>query len=633
MADSFNYALTLNDNGVYVLRSTVESFNLQQVTDKDIISFYQNFSNSAVFDTGLLPLDGTGVLAIRAAGNHMQVTVQHKPGLYYINWGEYEGQSGAKTYTLAQPYRIIIGDFVDGQLLGARMFYSPYPITHPDMPLYHVNLPNINCKGYRGNGVGWICLYLKEDWSNLPLNEKISRFIERCSGVETYNDANMSETDGPRFYQQKLEDNMDEDLSYLWNPQKWQDKSLNEGFDWTLNENLWIPVKVQSIDNQNNHDDNGIPLTLSGALLGNYRAYYTDNNIPKFYNVVAREDLNLSNEQVAKFVKKSFSQSAAIYSYNNLSNPLSSTLKSREDKSNSSPQLPFEEDESEDELFTCVSCDSTYTESDITYDVNGEPVCSSCITEHYVYLESVQEYYHTSDDNLYYDEAKSTYYHTSYDTVKICDNCDTVYCEQGNSVAVPVYDFATPKGEVFQYCNSCIESVAKDNNLTVVSCSCGSTKHISEFIEYTLSTLYIKKFLLPKLIWSTNSNPQTDEPSPVSHEVAFEYTDTTLIYCPKCVDKSTMLHQTCPCGSLVDSSDILKCSLTPVTVGDSQYQVAAACASCIGNIKPTDNGYHIGEYIPKVSYQLDKAIESGVILNSPYVVPDSLVDKENNEPF
>ena len=43
MADSFNYALTLNDNGVYVLRSTVESFNLQQVTDKDIISFYQNF--------------------------------------------------------------------------------------------------------------------------------------------------------------------------------------------------------------------------------------------------------------------------------------------------------------------------------------------------------------------------------------------------------------------------------------------------------------------------------------------------------------------------------------------------------------------------------------------------------------
>jgi len=91
MADSFNYALTLNDNGVYVLRSTVESFNLQQVTDKDIISFYQNFSNSAVFDTGLLPLDGTGVLAIRAAGNHMQITVQHKPGLYYINWGEYEG--------------------------------------------------------------------------------------------------------------------------------------------------------------------------------------------------------------------------------------------------------------------------------------------------------------------------------------------------------------------------------------------------------------------------------------------------------------------------------------------------------------------------------------------------------------
>ena len=622
MADSFNYALTLNDNGVYVLRSTVESFNLQQVTDKDIISFYQNFSNSAVFDTGLLPLDGTGVLAIRAAGNHMQITVQHKPGLYYINWGEYEGHAGAQTYNLAQPYRIIIGDFVDGQLLGARMFYSPYPITHPDMPLYHVNLPNINCKGYRGNGVGWICLYLKEDWSHLPLNEKISRFIERCSGVETYNDANMSETDGPRFYQQRYEDDSDEDLSYLWNPQKWQEKSLNEGFDWTLNENLWIPVKVQSIDNQGNHDDRGIPLTLAGALLGNYKAYYTDDNIPKFYNVVARQDLNITHDQVAKFVKKSFSQSAAIYSYNNLSNPMSSTLQARENKSASSPELPFEEEE--ENLICCVSCDNMHDQDNITHDVDGEPVCSSCIENYYVFLDSQEEYFHIESDIIYYDENTSAWYHTLNDTVKHCARCHASHCAYG-SKSVPVYDFAIPNGEVFQYCKYCIGTVAEDNNLKVVSCTCGNFSHIEEHLHYTCSSLYMKKFLLPQVVWNADGS--------VNEEVSWQYDPKTIIQCPSCLDTSITFKQTCPCGTLTDSSEIVKCAVTPITVNGEQYQINAACSKCIGNIMTNDEGYAIGEFVPQVSYMFEKSVESGIVLNSPYVVSSSSNNSDDNPPF
>jgi hypothetical protein len=152
--NNINYSIT-NQDGALVMRSTVKSFNLDHVTDKDIVSFYRNFSSYAMFDTGLMPLSGTGVLAIRSAGNHTQITFQHEPQINHINWGANEGDRDAVTYTVAQPYRIWIGDLVDGNLYGARMFYSPYPITSPDQQLYHLNLPNTNCKGYRGNGVGW----------------------------------------------------------------------------------------------------------------------------------------------------------------------------------------------------------------------------------------------------------------------------------------------------------------------------------------------------------------------------------------------------------------------------------------------------------------------------------------------
>lgn len=619
MADSFNYALTLNDNGVYVLRSTVESFNLQQITDKDIISFYQNFSNTAAFDTGLLPLDGTGVLAIRAAGNHMQVTVQHKPGLYYVNWGAHEGDSSAKTYNLAQPYRIIIGDFVDGQLLGARMFYSPYPITHSDMPLYHVNLPNINCKGYRGNGVGWICLYLKEDWSDLPLNEKISRFIERCSGVETYNDANMSETDGPRFYRDHYEN--DSDLAYLWDPQLWQAKSVREGFDWTLDPNIWIPVKVASIDSQGSHNSNGIELTLSGALLGNYQAYYTDNNIPKFYNVVSREDLNLTNEHVAKFVKKSFAASSINYSYNTLSNPLSATAKARENKSNSIPELPFEENE-DDENFICNSCDQAYSDEP-TFDHHGNTICDSCMNEYYVYIESTGEYYHHDEDDIIYDEKSGTYFHMKYDTILVCEACEHTFFYSGKQqISQELFDFIDSSQVHHVYCTSCMEQYASEQNLTLSKCVCQKQTFISEHAQYTISTMYQKSFLMPTVNWSNDEN-------------VIEYEAKNLVYCSSCMDSSILFKQPCPCGILVDTDQINKCAVTPVLGSDGQYQIHAACSQCIGNIKvDPETGVGLGEYIPAHPYQYEVAVATGITVKSPYVLPaaQSAIAK-NIEPF
>ena len=595
MSDSFNYSLVRNEQGSYILRSTVETFNLQQITDKDIISFYQNFSSFSVFDTGLLPLDGTGILSIRSAGNHMQICVQHKPGTYYVNWGSHENDVAAKTYLVAQPYRIVIGDFVDGNLLGARMFYSPFPITHADMQLYHVNLPNINCRGYRGNGVGWICLYLKEDWSNIPFNEKVSRFIERCSGVETYNDANMSETDGPRFYQDQYEH--DQDLTYLWDPAAWQQKTLNEGYEWTLDPELWIPIKVQSMDSQSKHFDIGEPLTLSKALLGNYQAYYTDDNIPKFYNIFARPDLSFKDDQIAKFVKKSFSMSAVQYQHNPLNNTISSSMKIRNENSSDTLQIDFTQNQDdEEELPVCDNCSEPF-DSELTYDHNGNPVCFDCINESYIYIETIGEYYHESDDDIYYDSETQTYYHTNFDTVVCCNSCGTTHCKPGKDNITIINELE----DGTTVCPSCIESYADSKSIPIYKCHCQSP---TIYIDETLISIYTKKYIDVK--YDFESDVTTFAPA-------------KAVYCPACYLTKAVSSVVCPCGLLTSNSNLNKCVNTPV----GSNQVNSACDSCIANIQLVDDFVAMGEFKPANEEQFKSSVENEVFQTSPCVIPIS----------
>lgn len=301
----------VQENESIVFRSKVKSFDLDHVTDKDLASFYFNFSKYSMMDTGLLPLDGTGLLGIRKAGDHTQVIYQHKPGTYYVNWGGYEKDVNAKKYYLAQPYRIVIIDFLNDNLLGARTFYSPIPATHPDTPLYHVNLPNINCKGYRGNAVGWICLYHNEDWSSLPFNERLMKAIDRCSGTEAYNDSNMSETDGTRFYCEHYKNDID--YEYLWNPSEWEKKTSEEGFTWTLNEDLWIPILVDGIDSQSKHNPKGQHLTLKMAIFGNYQAYYSDKYIPKPINAIERNEFSSGIKLITNWFTRAFVTAKTTY--------------------------------------------------------------------------------------------------------------------------------------------------------------------------------------------------------------------------------------------------------------------------------------------------------------------------------
>ena len=454
-----NYTFT-NDQGNLVFRSSVNSFGLDHVTDKDVTSFYTSFSHSAYFDTGLLPVDGTGLLSIRTAGNHTQIAYQYAPGKYYINWGQFEGDQDAKKYYVAQPYRIVIADLLNDNIYGARTYYSLTPIAHSQVPLYHVNLPNINCKGYRGNSVGWICLYHNEDISSYPFNEKLVKILDRCSGTEAYNDNNMSETDGPRFYR---DNNKPE---HLTNPQSWQDYSNQDGHEWTLDPDLWIPILVKDADNQDRHYPDGQPLTFADAIIGNYQCYYDDILIPKPVNRITRSDYSLDSNLVFQWFKKSYNES----SHSQLSiDPYSTSLTVKENLSlappafplNQGDEQPFEDDENS---WYCESCNETFSEDDqkpiISYD--SVHVCQECIEDDFSIAVNTGCYH--DHDTLIWLTHSDVYIFpeplTHLIDYKYCYNC-------GQGMYYNHIDFHSfmldPKAPIPNSCQSCVNSLLTPN--------------------------------------------------------------------------------------------------------------------------------------------------------------------------
>jgi hypothetical protein len=563
-----NYSIVQSDEGAIAVQSVVRSFNLDHVTEKDITSFYTRFSQFSAWDTGLLPVDGTGTLSIRTAGEYTQFAYQHKPGLHHINWGKSEGAAAA-AYYLAQPYRIIICDMKDGNLLGARMFYSPYPITTPSQPLYHVNLPNINCKGYRGNGVGWICLYQNEDWTELPLNERIVRFIERCSGVETYNDANMSETDGTRFYQEHNKPN------YFWDPVQWEQKSSEEGFEWTLDDDLLIPVLVKSMDDQSKHVNGGVPLTFADALVGDYQAYYYDTEHTKPINAIIRPDKELNSHKVLSYFASSYNAAS------NQNHLLNNTFQSSEDLKQKVGSLEFTSSPltnapaahgSSESLKLCSCCEEEHGEDDISGDYYGNNVCSNCLDDHYVYIEAADSYFSNEDENIIYIDKYNSSYHAEYDSIECCENCDEQYAGGGKDNYVSKVVCLENNDNV---CPECIHSYVYNKGLEIDNCAICS----KELIASLTPGVKVPDLVVPFFDYLLN-------------EASSNISSTIL--CSSCQPKVFI----CPCGMMKDKTEegFNHCSPT-TTDGPNSVTINKACASCV-NITFDENQNIQSSFVP-----------------------------------
>lgn len=303
-----------------------ELAGVEKTTDMDIETFYKNMSVHASFDTGILPVQGSGLLSLRSALGYMQTAYIYEPGIYYINWGARERDPNAKTYACAQPYRIVISDYYQGKVLGSRTLYSTLPIISGDEQLYHVNVPNLVCRGYgQGNCLGWLCLYHRDSDYKEKFRDKLNHMLDRSSGIETFNDGNMSSTDGPRFYKmmyQKSHPKNFNDFDYLWDPAAWEKKTKADGFEWTVNDKLWIGIECDGVDEQWCHVEGGVPLTFNRALYGHYSAYYQDKDknsakgksktgsqylLPhkKPFNVITRKGEKLEPKAIFEALKKS----------------------------------------------------------------------------------------------------------------------------------------------------------------------------------------------------------------------------------------------------------------------------------------------------------------------------------------
>jgi len=565
MSDKVNYSIVNTEQGNISVRSTVKSFNLDHVTEKDIVSFYNHFSTFSAWDTGLLPVEGSGILSIRTAGIYTQFAYQHKPGLYHVNWSKNEGGL-ATAYYVAQPYRIIICDMKEGNLLGARMFYSPYPITSPTQPLYHVNLPNTNCKGYRNNGVGWQCLYQNEDWSHLPLNERIVRFIERCSGVETYNDDNMSETDGIRFYRENGKP------EYLWSPFLWEEKS-KEGYEWTLDESLWIPVLVKDKDDQKAHDSNGNPLTFADAVVGDYRAYYYDDQHTKPINAVIRPDRELSASDIMSYFVSAYTAANAqsphiLHNTFEASQKIKDQKGSAEFKGSSLLNAPdahnnsHDDDEDDENIFYCESCENDIHIEEQCTDAYGNYVCSDCLSQNYIYIKSADAYYATEDSNISYSEHLSEHFHEHFDSIAVCD-CDETYGVSGLNKHVPYVFYNENEGE--KYCVSCVETYANDLDLQVSHCYSCTISFINEpgFNKDFINTL----IATPKYVFDDEGN-----------QIDTTIENTSVAICKSC----SISYMICPCGYLKNafSTEINAGIDHTVHLENDSIDFKACCAEC-----------------------------------------------------
>lgn len=497
MSSNVNYSFVnkSESDSTIVFRSSVESFGLDHVTDKDISSFYHNFSNYLHFDTGLLPVDGSGVLSIRTAGPFTQVAYQHKPGMYYINWGDYEGDHSAVKYYIAQPYRIVIGDFFNGNIYGARTFYSPIPITYPSAPLYHVNLPNINCNGYRGNGVGWICLYHSEDVSSYPFSEKVVKLIDRCSGTEAYNDQNMSETDGPRFYQKRGKP------SHLYNPYEWQSYSEKNGYEWTLDPDLWIPVLVKDMDNQDRHYEDGEPLTFVKALLGNYQVYYTDKTIPKPYNAISRSDLSLDTSSITSWFKQAYNHS----SISSFHQDIYHNIENVRETTSTIVQKSFDEEDEEEESISCQNCGTDIGPGNLIYIYDYNPqlnasvisssFCEDCVSEYAVYVEHLNVYYHEGSSSVYYSDLIEESFVLPLWKEKVqCSNCNDYHPYKISSGIYPHHLPIWNSSDGSAICSHCYYSVYNSSICSSSYCS-SSLPDLSSNQEITAQKNYdVKSF-------------------------------------------------------------------------------------------------------------------------------------------
>lgn len=545
---------------------------------------YRALMAHAPFETGFLP---PHVVSIRTMGDHQQYVLCLPPSANTIIWVEREGAPEC-TYLLAQPYRVIIGDFVDGQFLGARLFYSPHPVTSFDAPLYHANVPNLNCRGYNDTSVGWVCLYPNEDTTAMSVAERIGYLGLKTSGNEAFNDENMSETDGPRFY-------ADYDApEFVWNPQAWEAKTLAEGVDWTLDPGLWLPVLVTDADDQDAHDSDGVPLTLAMAMTGYYKAYYPHRNpqadrlapINAFARADAIDFATLAAD-VARAVRvtPASAQTTVTPPQPEVTVPFAHpvvTVQASQSALHHAHAAIEANAMALQPTPRCRSCQDTITGEGWTSPHNDDVYCEACWYDEFSHCGGCDQPF-SNDDLVYYEHLGECWcqdcYYEHYSTE--CQDCDE-YCVADDAGNYPFQRFDHDGHALGVWCDNCYEHALGTCN------QCGVTEVVLHANKCALCTAQANTVYPACLACGATERPvyTVDPTHGVGCTACMAYTrcarcacnfhesvpmhkvpglETDIGFCPNCIASVCVCHAP-DCGAFgshmyrAEDSDLTYCS-------------------------------------------------------------------------
>jgi hypothetical protein len=464
-------------------------------SSQSLYDLMSSMSKNAWIETDLLPVSGAGMLSYRAAFGSEQIIYQIPPGVYTVRWGDTENDMYAENYQLAHPWKVVIADFKDGNFLGVRHFYSPDSIVYWDQPLYAVNLPNTNTRGYNGTSIGWVCLYLKDDTQKYSLAEKVDYIIHRESGLsEPYNNNNMNNTDGTRFYERNGAP------VFMYNPSEWQLKTQKEGYSWILDSNLLIDLHVSTDGHAERYDQESPVYTLRRASFEPYSAYYSDNLYDKPFNILSRQGFDPAHRNTWLSPIMSITGNTLLDSPKEKLSP-SQVLSKNYD-------FIFSDNitNSTKSGWICYLCDEKYPFSDENTSVvtsysfnpvlkslhsfNHETFCSSCVDNDVIYIDSEYDYF-TFGCLVWCDTENE--WAIPEKTIS-CSNCYSIYTSSHtvNNGPVLVYSDLYPDSietSPIVGCIGCIDSesfvVSDINNNLLLYSKAVSYKKASITMEYS----------------------------------------------------------------------------------------------------------------------------------------------------
>lgn len=247
-----------------------------KVMETSFSTIIDNTAHMKSYETGLLPVSTSGLLSYRSRDGYEQIIIQLEPAITSVKWGQSESTRDKTIYSLAMPYKIIVGDFEHGVFLGARHFFSMTPAYSWETQLYATGFSNTNNIGYRNTSIGWICLYHGDTSKIVTLAEKIDYIVWRESGLaEPYNYGNMSMTDGPCFYKKYMLKK-----NHFHSADEWQKKTKAEGMDWVFDPTNYIPYyadispKAFAATYVDPKTAKATAYTLRHASYSNYAPYY-----------------------------------------------------------------------------------------------------------------------------------------------------------------------------------------------------------------------------------------------------------------------------------------------------------------------------------------------------------------------